>query len=264
MRKINVLAASLVFAATSFLSLSADAKTIKVGASPIPHAEVLEYIKPKLKEQGVDLEVVIFNDYIQPFLTTEDGQLDANYFASRPYYEQFTKDHNLKNQVEVAGIHIEPLGLYSSKFKSLNELKDGSVIAIPNEPTNTGRALLLLQSAGLITLEDPHAIDATTFSIVKNPKNLQFKEIESPQLPRALEDVDAAVINTNYALGANLNPSRDALVIEKKDSPYVNLVIANKESAQSEDLKKVLNELTSADVKKFIEKQYDGAVVPAF
>jgi D-methionine transport system substrate-binding protein len=124
--------------------------------------------------------------------------------------------------------------------------------------------LLLLQSAGLITLEDPKAIDATTISIVKNPKNLQFKEIESPQLPRALEDVDAAVINTNYALGANLNPSRDALFIEQKDSPYVNLLIANKNSAKNEDLKKVINELTSADVKKFIEKQYDGAVVPAF
>ncbi len=264
MRKINVLAASLVFAASTFLSLSANADTLKIGATPIPHAEVLEYIKPKLKEQGVDLEVVIFNDYIQPFLTTEDGQLDANYFASRPWYEQFEKDHNLKNLVEVAGIHIEPLGLYSAKFKSLNDLKEGSVVAIPNEPTNTGRALLLLQSAGLITLEDPKAIDATTFSIVKNPLNLQFKEIESPQLPRALEDVDAAVINTNYALGANLNPSRDALFIEQKDSPYVNLLIANRNSAKNEDLKKVIKELTSADVKKFIEKQYDGAVVPAF
>ncbi len=264
MRRISVLAASVVIAATSFLSISAQAKTIKIGATPIPHAEVLEYIKPKLKEQGVDLEVVIFNDYIQPFLTTEDGQLDANYFASRPWYEQFVKDHNLKNLVEVAGIHIEPLGLYSNSIKSLKDLKDGAVVAIPNEPTNTGRALLLLQSAGLIELEDPHAIDATTFSIVKNPKNLQFKEIESPQLPRALADVDAAVINTNYALGANLNPSRDALFIEQKDSPYVNLVIANKSIAQDDDLKKVINELTSADVKKYIEKQYDGAVVPAF
>ncbi len=264
MRKISVFAASLVFAATSFLSLSANAKTIKIGASPIPHAEVLEYIKPKLKEQGVDLEVVIFNDYIQPFLTTEDGQLDANYFASRPYYEQFEKDHGLKNLVEVAGIHVEPLGLYSNKYKSLKELKEGAVLAIPNEPTNTGRALLLLQRAGLIKLEDPSAIDATTFSIVENPKNLQFREIESPQLPRALSDVDAAIINTNYALGANLNPSRDALVIENKESPYVNLLIANKSVAQDEDLKKVINELTSADVKKYIEKQYDGAVVPAF
>ncbi len=264
MRKLNVFAASLVLAASTIISFGANANTIKIGASPIPHAEVLEYIKPKLKAQGVDLEIITFNDYVQPFLTTDDAQLDANYFASRPYYEQFSKEHNLNNLVEVAGIHIEPLGLYSAKYKKLAELPDGATIAIPSEPTNTGRALLLLQSAGLIKLEDPKAIDATTFNIAENKKQLQFKELESPQLPRSLDDVDASIINTNYALGAKLNPSKDALVIEKKDSPYVNIVIANKDKANDPDLKKVLNELTSEDVRAFIEKQYDGAVVPAF
>ncbi len=264
MRKLSLLAASVIFASTALFSLEANAKTIKIGATPVPHAEVLEHIKPKLKAEGVDLEVVIFNDYVQPFLTTEDHQLDANYFASKPWYEQFVLDHNLKNLVEVAGIHIEPLGLYSKDLKKLEDLKDGAVVAIPSEPTNTGRALLLLQSAGLITLEDPNAIDATTFSIVENKKNLKFKELESPQLPRSLEDVDAAVINTNYALGANLNPSKDALFIEQKDSPYVNLLIAHKDVADDPDLKKVLKELTSEDVRAFIEKKYEGAVVPAF
>jgi len=264
MRKIFSIASALAFSASLLFSASVNAGTIKIGATPIPHAEVLEFIKPKLKEQGVSLEVIIFNDYIQPFLTTEDGQLDANYFASRPWFEQFVKDHDLKNLVEIAGIHVEPLGLYSAKYKSLKDLPDGAVLAIPNEPTNTGRALLLLQRAGLITLEDPKAIDATTFSIVENRKGLKFKELESPQLPRSLEDVDAAIINTNYALGAKLNPAKDALFLEDKESPYVNLLIANVKAAENEDLKKVVKELTSKEVKEFIEKQYEGAVVPAF
>ncbi len=264
MFKNSWIAVTAAFFWVPFVVNSAVAKTIKIGATPVPHAEVLEYIKPKLKEQGVNLEIVIFNDYVQPFLTTEDHQLDANYFASRPWYEQFVIEHNLKNLVEVAGIHIEPLGLYSSSIKNLNDLKDGATVAIPSEPTNTGRALLLLQSAGLIRLEDPKAIDATPFQIVENHKNLKFKELESPQLPRSLEDVDVAVINTNYALGANLNPSKDALFIEQKNSPYVNLIIAHKDVAQDADLLKVIKTLESDDVRKFIEKQYEGAVVPAF
>ncbi len=264
MRRISVLAVTAALASSLFISENVLGKTIKIGATPVPHAEVLEFIKPKLKTEGVDLEIIVFNDYVQPFLTTEDHQLDANYFASRPWYEQFAQDHSLKNLVEVAGIHIEPLGLYSTNLKKLEELKDGATVAIPSEATNTGRALLLLQSAGLIKLEDPKAIDATTFQITENSKNLKFKELESAQLPRSLDDVDAAVINTNYALGAGLNPSKDALFIEQKESPYVNLLIAHRDIASDPDLKKVINELTSEEVRNFISKQYEGAVVPAF
>ena len=242
---------------------AANAGEISVGVTPVPHGEVMEFVKPIVAKQGVDLKIVEFNDYVQPNLATDDGELDANYFQHRPYLEEFTKDHGI-NLVEVATVHIEPMGVYSKQIKEINELKDGAVIAIPNDPTNGGRALLLLNKAGVITLEDPTDITATVMDIKDNPKNIEICELEAAQLPRALEDVDAAVINTNFAMQADLIPQRDAIVIEGADSPYVNILVANPESAQKEDMKILIKAVQSEETKAFIEKQYKGAVLPAF
>ncbi|WP_294565490.1 MetQ/NlpA family ABC transporter substrate-binding protein [Succinatimonas hippei] len=242
---------------------AANAGEISVGVTPVPHGEVMEFVKPIVAKQGVDLKIVEFNDYVQPNLATDDGELDANYFQHRPYLEEFTKDHGI-NLVEVATVHIEPMGVYSKQIKEINELKDGAVIAIPNDPTNGGRALLLLNKAGVITLEDPTDITATVMDIKDNPKNIEIRELEAAQLPRALEDVDAAVINTNFAMQADLIPQRDAIVIEGADSPYVNILVANPESAQKEDMKILIKAVQSEETKAFIEKQYKGAVLPAF
>lgn len=242
---------------------AANAGEISVGVTPVPHGEVMEFVKPIVAKQGVDLKIVEFNDYVQPNLATDDGELDANYFQHRPYLEEFTKDHGI-NLVEVAAVHIEPMGVYSKQIKKINELKDGAVIAIPNDPTNGGRALLLLNKAGVITLEDPTDITATVMNIKDNPKNIEIRELEAAQLPRALEDVDAAVINTNFAMQADLIPQRDAIVIEGADSPYVNILVANPESAKKEDMKILIKAVQSEETRAFIEKQYKGAVLPAF
>lgn len=242
---------------------AANAGEISVGVTPVPHGEVMEFVKPIVAKQGVDLKIVEFNDYVQPNLATDDGELDANYFQHRPYLEELTKDHGI-NLVEVAAVHIEPMGVYSKQIKKINELKDGAVIAIPNDPTNGGRALLLLNKAGVITLEDPTDITATVMDIKDNPKNIEIRELEAAQLPRALEDVDAAVINTNFAMQADLIPQRDAIVIEGADSPYVNILVANPESAKKEDMKILINAVQSEETRAFIEKQYKGAVLPAF
>ena len=166
--------------------------------------------------------------------------------------------------VNVGGIHIEPMGIYSRKIKDLKDLKDGATVAIPNDPTNGGRALLLLQSAGLITLEDPKSVTSTPLDIKDNNKNLNFKELEAPQLPRSLDDTDISIINTNYAIGAGLNPLKDALFIENSDSPYVNIVVANSKTAKKAGVKALVKALKSPEVKKFIEEKYKGAVVAAF
>ncbi len=242
---------------------AANAGEISVGVTPVPHGEVMEFVKPIVAKQGVDLKIVEFNDYVQPNLATDDGELDANYFQHRPYLEEFTKDHGI-NLVEVAAVHIEPMGVYSKQIKKINELKDGAVIAIPNDPTNGGRALLLLNKAGVITLEDPTDITATVMDIKDNPKNIEIRELEAAQLPRALEDVYAAVINTNFAMQADLIPQRDAIVIEGADSPYVNILVANPESAKKEDMKILIKAVQSEETRAFIEKQYKGAVLPAF
>ena len=262
MKKLSIVGfASLALAVASF---SANAnETVSVGATPVPHVEILEVVKPILEKKGIDLKIVEFNDYVQPNLTVSDGQLDTNYFQHRPYLNSFVKERG-SDLVEVAGVHIEPMGLYSHKIDMLDKLDNGATVAIPNDPTNGARALLLLQSAGLIKLEDPENITATVLDIVENKKNLQFKELEAAQLPRSLDDVDAAVINTNFAINANLNPLKDSLIIESSDSPYVNVLVANSKSAKKKAVKALVDALHSKEVKEFIEKKYEGAVVPAF
>jgi len=234
-----------------------------VAATPIPHAEILELVKPTLAKEGVDLEIKVFTDYVQPNVQVAEKRLDANYFQTLPYLENFNKGKGT-NLVTVVGVHVEPFGGYSKKIKNISELKDGATVAIPNEGSNSGRALLLLQKAGVITLKDPTNALATPKDIASNPKNLKFKELESALLPRVLDQVDLDMINTNYALEAGLNPARDALIIEDAKSPYVNFLVARPDNKDSAAIQKLAKALTSPEVKAFIEKKYNGAVVPAF
>ncbi|SEN45349.1 D-methionine transport system substrate-binding protein [Pseudomonas sp. ok272] len=234
-----------------------------VAATPVPHAEILELIKPALAKEGVDLEIKVFTDYVQPNVQVDQKRLDANYFQTLPYLKSFNEGKGT-NLVTVIGVHVEPFGGYSKKVKSLAELKDGATIAIPNEGSNSGRALILLQKAGLIELKDPTNAVSTPKDIAKNPHNFKFKELESAMLPRVLDQVDLDMINTNYALEAGLNPAKDALLIEGPDSPYVNFLVARPDNKDSVAIQKLAKALTSPEVKAFIEKKYSGAVLPAF
>jgi lipoprotein, YaeC family len=237
--------------------------TLRVGATPVPHAEILEFVKPILKEKGINLEIVEFTDYVQPNKALNDGSIDANFFQHVPYMEEFEKNNNMK-LVALVKVHVEPMGVYSKKVKSLEELKDGATISIPNDPTNEGRALLLLQKNGLIKLKDSTSLTATPIDIAENPKNLKFSELDAAQLPRTLQDVDASVINTNFALEAGLNPLKDAIAIEDKDSPYANVLTVRPDNKDDPAIKTLAEVLNSPEVKKFIEDKYQGAIVPAF
>jgi D-methionine transport system substrate-binding protein len=251
------------FAVAVIFSATATAETLSVAATPVPHAEVLEYVKPMLADQGVELEVKVFTDYIQPNIQVDQQRMDANFFQHQPYLDEFN-DGRGTDLVSVTGVHIEPFGAYSNKVESLDELHNGAVVAIPNDPTNGGRALLLLQKAGLITLQAESSITATPRDIADNPKNLDFKELEAATLPRILDQVDMALINTNYALEAGLNPTEEALVIEGSDSPYVNILVARPDNKDSDAMQKLAEALNSEDVRGFILDNYEGAVVPAF
>ena len=240
-------------------------KIVKVGATAVPHAEILEFIKPKLEEKGITLDIIVFNDYVQPNLATESGEIDANYFQHIPYLETFSADHKL-NLASIAKVHIEPMAIYSNKFDKVTDFEKGSTVAIPNDPTNGGRALSVLQSAGVIKLKDGVGILGTPDDIVENQQELKVIMVDAAQLPRVLDDpkVSGAVINTNYALEADLNPTEDALFIEGKDSPYSNILVVKADRAEDAVLKQIAAELNTEDVKNFIQEQYKGAVVPAF
>jgi len=238
--------------------------TLKIGATPAPHSEILEQIKPDLKEQGINLEIIEFNDYVQPNIALNDKELDANFFQHEPYLNDFIAEHKDMKLKNAGGVHVEPMGIYSSKIKDLKELADGATVSIPNDPTNGGRALLLLQKANLLKLKDGSGAEATLQDIAENTKNLNIQEVEAAQLPRTLEDVDISIINTNFALNADLNPMKDALFIEDKDSPYVNIIAVRDGDENRDDIKKLLTTIKSDKVKKFIEDKYKGAIVPAF
>ena len=243
---------------------AADKKVVlKVGATPVPHAEILKVIQPILAKDGVELKIVEFTDYVRPNVALAEKELDANFFQHLPYLQQFAADRKL-DLVSLIAVHIEPMGVYSKKIKTLNEVPNGGIVAIPNDPTNGGRALSILAQAGLIKMKDGVGVKGTVKDVTDNPKKLVFKELEAPQLPRSLDDVALAVINSNYALEAKLNPTKDALFIEKKDSPYANILAIRKGDEKRPELVKLAKALTSPDVKKFIEDKYKGAVVPAF
>ncbi|MFJ9177282.1 MetQ/NlpA family ABC transporter substrate-binding protein [Streptomyces sp. NPDC102360] len=236
-----------------------------VAATPVPHAEILNFIKKDLaKKEGLKLEVKEFTDYVTPNNATEDGSVDANYFQTTPYLEDFNKK-NGTHLKSVATVHLEPLGLYSQKAKKLDGLKKGGTVALPNDADNESRALRFLAANDLITLKKGSESAATPQDIAKNPKDLQFKEVEAAQTPRSLKDVDAAVINGNYAIGADLNPAKDALALESTKNNEYNNVLAIKDGNQDDPrIKKLAKLLTSPEVKKFIETKYKGSVLPSF
>lgn len=265
------LAASIIFTAcggggqqTGGGDADKTAVTLKIGATPVPHAEMLEEIKTDLKDKGVNIEVVEFNDYVQPNIALNDKELDANFFQHEPYLKDFVKEHTEMKLKNAAGVHVEPMGIYSKKIKQLSELADGATVSIPNDPTNGGRALLLLEKAGLLKIIYGVGEAATVNDITENPKNLKISEVEAAQLPRTLDDVDISVINTNFAMNADLNPTKDALFMEDKTSPYVNIVVVRDGDESRAEIKTLIDELHSEKMKKFIEEKYKGAIVPAF
>ncbi|MGN8139314.1 MetQ/NlpA family ABC transporter substrate-binding protein [Pseudomonas sp. 22105] len=252
----------VALAAVAAFSAHAD-ETLTVAATPVPHAVILEFVKPALAKEGVDLKVKVFTDYVQPNVQVAEKRLDANFFQHQPYLDEFNKAKGT-SLVSVTGVHLEPLGAYSSKFKKIEELPSGANVVIPNDATNGGRALLLLAKAGVITLKDPTNILSTVKDIAQNPKDLKIRELEAATIPRVLTQVDLALINTNYALEAKLDPSKDALVIEGSDSPYVNILVSRADNKDSDAMKKLAAALHSPEVKKFITEKYKGAVLPAF
>lgn len=262
---------SLLLSAAAVLMLAAcgqgaekkaGAAPLLVGATAVPHAEILEVVKPILAAEGVPIEIKVFNDYVQPNVQLSEKRLDVNYFQTKPYLDEFNTARGA-DLVTVAGVHVEPLGIYSKKHTTLAAIPNGAQIILPNDASNTGRALLLLQGAGLITLRDPANPLQTVRDIATNPKGLKFQEVEAATIPRILPQVDAAVINTNYALDAGLKPKTDALSLEGADSPYVNYLVARPDNQNDPRVQALATALRSQAVKDFIAKKYDGAVIPA-
>lgn len=249
---------------TASSETDAASGSLRVGVNPVPHAEILEFVKDNLAaEAGLAIEIVEFSDYVQPNLALNDGQIDANYFQHVPYMEDFGNERGI-DMVAVVPVHIEPLGLYSRRIQSLDEVSDGATIAIPNDATNLGRALNLIADQGLITLRSGAGISATVQDIEDNPKNLNFVELEAAQLPRSLDDADLAIINGNYAIQIGLTPSQDALALETaEDNPYANVLSVLRGQESNPNVRTLAELLDSPEVEEFIEQQYNGSVIPA-
>lgn len=262
LRRTFLLSALALTLAACGQSKPAGEGPLKVGATAVPHAEILEQVKPILANEGIDLQIVVFNDYVQPNTQLAEGRLDANYFQTKPYLDEFNTARGA-NLVTVAGVHVEPLGAYSRRYNSLAELPGGGEIALPNDASNTGRSLLLLQNAGLITLRKGQDPLQTVTDISANPKGFKFRELEAATLPRVLDQVALAVINTNYALDAQLSPRNDALALEDGDSPYVNYLVTRADNRDDPRIKALSAALTSQQIKDYINRTYEGAVIPA-
>ena len=253
----------LVALAAVFAALTAHAgEKLVVGASPVPHAEILEFVKPELAKQGVDLDIKVFTDFIQPNVQLAEKNIDANYYQYRPFLDEFNKTRHT-DLVPVVGVHIEPFGAYSTKIKQISELKDGASVAIPNDPVNAGRALVLLDEAGLIKLKDPSNTLSTTRDIAENPKHLKIRELEGALLARSVSQVDLAFVFANYALEAGID-TNSALIVEKGKDLYVEYLVARPDNIQSPAIQKLATALNSPQVREFILTRYKGQIVPGF
>lgn len=263
--------APLLALAASLTACSSDSGSDKndplvVGASPVPHADILRWVNKNLApKHGLKIKVKEFQDYVQPNTATADGSIDANFFQHKPYLEDFNKS-KVTDLTPVAAVHLEPLGLYSKKTSSVRDLTKGATVALPKDVTNEGRALQLLAKHKVITLKSGAGVSATPKDIAKNPKDLKFKELKAAQLPRALDDVDASVINGNYAIQAKLKPSDDALLLEKaKGNPYANILAVKKDNKDDPRVQKLAKLLHSPQLKKHLKKTYPhDSVLPAF
>ena len=266
MKKILKVLLTLVLSLSVLTACSKDSgggDKIKIGATPDPHFKILELIKDDLAAHGVELEIEEFTDYITPNVALAQNDLDANFFQHQPYLDDKVAEEGFE-LVSIGTVHVEPMALYSETIKDIAEIQDGAEIAIPSDNVNGARALLLLEANGLIEVDKEAGINATERDIVKNPKNLKFTALQAELIPKALRDVDAAVVNGNYAIEAGLNPVKDGLIIEGEESPYANIVAVRKGEENEEKFKTLLKHLQSEKVKKYIEENYDGGVVPAF
>lgn len=234
-----------------------------VGANPTPHAEILEHLKPMLAKEGVDLDVKVYTDYIQPNIQLNEKRIDANFFQHRPFMDEFNRSRGT-HVTAVADIFIAPFGAYSGKIKNIKDVRDGAVVAIPNDAVNGGRALQLLHQAGVLQLADPANTKSTVKDIAANPKHVVIKQLEAPMLPRVLPEVDLAVINTTFALEAKLNPTTDALFLEGNQSSYANLLAAREDNKNSPAMRKLVDALRSADSAQFMKERFKGSIVPVF
>ncbi|WGS65598.1 MetQ/NlpA family ABC transporter substrate-binding protein [Marinitoga aeolica] len=263
MKKLGIFILLLVLV---LFGCSKEEKVLKIGATAVPHAEILEFVKDDFeKKTGYKLEIVIFNDYVQPNIALEEEQIDANYFQHIPYLEEFSKNKGYKDLISIAKIHVEPMGFYSKK--PIKEFKSGDKVVIPNDATNEGRALLLLQENGLIKLKNTNSLKVTINDIEENKYNLTFVELDAAYLPRTYKEdasVVGAVINTNYAIENGLNPLKDAIFIENANSPYANIIAVKKKNEDNEIIKELISILQTEKVKNFIIEKYKGAVVPTF
>ncbi|MGE8435458.1 MAG: MetQ/NlpA family ABC transporter substrate-binding protein [Pseudomonas palmensis] len=250
-----------VLAAVLSLSAHANEKLV-VGATPVPHAEILEFVKPALAAEGVDLDIKVFSDFIQPNLQLAEKNLDANYYQYRPFLDEFNATRKT-DLVPVVGVHIEPFGAYSTRIRSIAELKDGASVAIPNDPVNAGRALVLLHEAGLLALKDPSNTLATQRDIAANPRHLKIRELEGALLARAVNQVDLAFVFANYALEAGIDTS-SALIVEKGKDLYVEYLVARPDNIDDPRIQKLAKALNSPQVRDFILTRYKGQIVPGF
>lgn len=254
-------------ASTDDTAQTGETVTLKVGATPAPHQEILEQVVDNLAEQGITLEIRPYNDYVMPNTAVEEGENDANYFQHITYMENFNAEQGT-HLMSAGAIHYEPMGIYAGKSTSLDEIPDGAVIAVPNDATNEGRALLLLQDLGIITLSEDAGLEATKNDIVDNPHNIDLQEMEAAMLPQTIDEVDFSIINSNYALQAGLDPTTDALASEDTQSDaaqaYANVIAVKEGNENNEAIKALVAALQSDEIREFIETNYNGSVVPMF
>lgn len=258
---LNLTAAAVLTAALAGQAFAND--TIKVGVTPGAHEEIMEEVAKVAATKGLDIEIVSFSDYVIPNQALDDGDLQANSFQHKPYLDNQIKDRGY--DLAVVGYNIlTPMGIYSDKIKSLDELKDGAEVGIPNDPTNGGRALLVLQSKGLIKVDPAAGLIVSPLDVIENPKNISFVELDAAQLPRSLADLDASAINTNYALEAGLNPIKDSIAIEGNESPYANVIVTRTRDKDAAWVKTLVESYHDDSICAFIESKYEGSILPVF
>lgn len=246
------------------LASAAQAETLRAGVTPGPHAEIMEVVAEiAAEEQGLTIEIMEFSDYVIPNTALADGELDFNSFQHEPYLDNQKQDRGF-DLVSVAPTLVFPMGFYSNKYESIDEVPEGATVAIQNDPTNGGRALLLLQSAGVLTVDEAAGLTPTILDVLENPRNFNLIELEAAQLPRSLDDVDVAAINTNYAVDAGMKPAEDAILREGIDSPYMNIIVVRSEDADAEWLEKLLAAYHTDRVREFVDERFEGAAIPGF
>ena len=250
-------------ALAALISVPALAEDIKVGVTPGEHAQIMEKVKEVAAQKGLNIEILEFSDYVVPNQALADGDLNANSFQHQPYLDNQIADRGF-DLVSVGKTITTPMGVYSKKVKSLGDLADGATVAIPNDPTNGGRALLVLAKEGLIKVNPDAGVKAGPADVTENPKNIQFSELDAAQLPRSLDDVDAAVINTNYALEAGLHPNSDAIAIEGRESPYANLIVVRSADKDAPWVKTLVESYHDDSIKAFINEEFKGALIPSW